>query len=149
MLTASAGLAKLDAPVHVEAGKITAAGLVLNLGVVQIDTVSSAPTPTGTWHGIYAGSAKPGEPPLLRLLGGMQRFQLPAGTYRIETVYGNASLSTPLTVTSGQTIPVRLVLDAGTAKIGSLPESPPKSAPFTAPVRAGSKAQPDALPVLK
>jgi len=117
MLSASAGLAKLDAPVHVEAGKIAAAGLVLNLGIVQIDTFSSASTPADAWHGIYAAAAKPGEPPLLRLSGGSQRLQLPAGSYRVETVYGNASLSTPLTVTPGQIVPLRVVLDAGTAKI--------------------------------
>jgi hypothetical protein len=128
VLSASAGLAKLDAPVKVAAGKVSAVSIVLNTGIVQIDTFLSAAAskPAAAWHEIYATNAKQGDPPLLRLSGASIRMQLAAGNYRLDTTYGSARISTPLAVVPGQTVPLRLVLDAGEAKIVVRAGRPPQ-----------------------
>jgi len=125
-LAASAGLAKLHTDVKVEAGKVSAVRMALNLGVLEIKTfaVEGSSKPVPAWHLLYAAASGPGKAPVLRISGGSHRLQVPAGSYRLETQYGNARVESAVSVTAGQTASQSVVLGAGEAKI-SLPAGKP------------------------
>jgi hypothetical protein len=118
VLSASAGLAKMETGVKVAAGKVSAVRMALNIGTVDIETVApqGAPRSLPARHAIYAAGAQPGSP-LLRIEGRSHQVQLPAGNYRIETILGNARVETPITVTPGQTVSQRIDIEAGEAKV--------------------------------
>jgi hypothetical protein len=121
ILSASSGLAKLDAAVKVEAGKVSAVRMAMNLGTLEIKTFAAegASKPVPAWHRIFPAAAEPGKGagPLLRIAGGAHRLQLPAGSYRLETEYGNARVESTLTVTAAQTVSQNVVVQAGEAAI--------------------------------
>jgi hypothetical protein len=120
-LSASAGPAKLDANVKVEAGKVSAVRMALNTGILEAKTVAAAgsATPVPAFHKLYAvlaGGAKT-PAPVLRIAGGAFRVQIPAGNYRLETEYGNARAQSAVSVAAGQTSSQSVVMDAGEAAI--------------------------------
>ena len=125
-IAATAGLAKLHTDVKVEAGKVSAVRMALNVGVLEIKTfaVEGSSRPVPAWHRLYAAASGPGKAPVLRISGGSHRLQIPAGTYRLETEYGNARVESAVSVAAGQTASQSVVLGAGEAKI-SLPAGKP------------------------
>ncbi len=120
-LQANAGLSKLDTTVTVEAGKVSAVRMALNAGILDIKTLAAegAPNPVPAWHRVYAAASGPGKPaaPLLTIEGGASRVQLPAGTYRLVTEYGNARAENVFPVAAGQTVSQTVIMGAGEAKI--------------------------------
>ncbi len=60
VLTAFAGLAKLDAAVKVEAGKVSAVRMALNTGTLEIKTLAGDSKPVTAWHEIYPAASQPG-----------------------------------------------------------------------------------------
>ncbi|MGO8954419.1 MAG: hypothetical protein ACLPWS_15050 [Rhodomicrobium sp.] len=125
-IAAIAGLAKLHADVKVEAGKVSAVRMALNVGVLEIKTfaVEGSSKPVPAWHRLHAAASGPGKAPALIISGGSLRLQLPAGSYRLETEYGNARVESAVQVAAGQTASQSVVLGAGEAKI-SLPAGKP------------------------
>ncbi len=127
-LTASAGLAKLDANVKVEAGKVSLVRMALNVGTLEIRTfaVEGSSTPVPAWHRIFPITSDPAKAaaPLLRIAGGVHRVQIPAGNYRLETEYGNARVESAISVAAGRTVTQTVIMSAGEAKI-SLPAGKP------------------------
>jgi hypothetical protein len=128
VLSASSGLAKLDAAVKVEPGKVSAVRMALNVGTLEIKTVAAegASKPMPAWHRIFPATAEPakGAVPLLRIAGGAHRLQLPAGSYRLETEYGNARVESTVTVAAAQTVSQNIAIQAGVAEI-SFPSGKP------------------------
>ncbi len=120
-LQATAGLAKLESTVQVEAGKVSAVRVALNVGALDIKTfaVEGSPSQVPAWHWIYAATSEPGKSvaPLLRIEGGTHRVQLPQGSYRLVTQYGNARAENTLSVAAGQTVSQTVILGAGEARI--------------------------------
>ena len=128
VLSASAGPAGLISNVKVEAGKVSAVRIALNVGILELKTYEAegAANPVSAWHRIYPAASGPGKKaaPLLTVEGGVHRVQLPAGDYRLETQYGNARVESAVSVTAGQTVTKSVILSAGQAKI-SLPAGKP------------------------
>ncbi len=145
VLSASAGLAKLETNVKVEAGKVSAVRLALNVGTLEIKTseVSGTAQSLPVWHRIYSLAADSTKAmPLLRVAGATQRVQLPAGSYRLETIYGNASEESVASVTAGQVTQQVVALNAGEAKV-SLPAG--KTDKVCAVYEAGTDHQADPI----
>ena len=128
VLTASAGAAKLDTTVKVQAGKISVVRMALNTGTLDIKTFAAegASKPVTAWHEIYPAASQPGQQPLLRIAGGAHRVELPAGSYRLVTAYGDARVETAVTVMAGQTVPLAIAVNAGEAKIALPAGKPPQ-----------------------
>lgn len=128
MLSASAGLAKLDTNVKVEAGKVSAVRIALNVGTLELKVLAPEGSlkPVYARQEIYQGTAEPGKtaPPALRLEGSSHRVQLPAGAYRIVTSLGDAREESTVSVTAGQTTAKSIILNAGEAKITLPPKKP-------------------------
>ncbi len=129
VLSASAGPAGLISNVKVEAGKVSAVRMALNVGTLEIKTYEAegAANTVSAWHRIYpAAASAPGKKaqPLLTVEAAVHRVQLPAGDYRLETEYGNARVESAVSVTAGQTVAKSVILGAGEAKI-SLPAGKP------------------------
>ncbi|MBT3070846.1 VWA domain-containing protein [Rhodomicrobium sp. Az07] len=147
IIAAMAGLAKVEAPVRVEGGKVSVVSMTLNVGTLAIKALAApaATTPVSAWHRLFADDtspvAKPGAP-LLRLSGASPRIDLPAGTYRLETVYGTIRDVRTVSVAAGRTTAENIVLDAGEAKI-LMP--PGKQEGICAVSEAGARA--DAAPI--
>ncbi len=124
VLSALAGPAKLDTTVKVVAGKVSAVRIVLNVGTLEIKTFAkeNAPELVTAWHQIFpaASDSKKGSAPLARFPASWHRLQLPAGAYRLETIYGNAREENTVAVTAGRATPVTVILNAGEARV-SLP----------------------------
>lgn len=120
-LVASAGLAKMETPVTVQAGKVSAVKMALNLGVLEIKVLAAdgVAKPVAAWHRLYAVGQKEirQTAPLLTIEGSSNRLQLPVGTYWLETVYGGVRQDTPVTITAGQVTSRTVILNAGEAKI--------------------------------
>lgn len=127
VLSAVAGLAKLEILVKVEAGKVSAVRLPLNIGELDLKTfaVEGASNPVPAWHQLYPASqnAAKGAIPLLRLAGAAHLVQLPAGSYRLQTSYGLTSQETIVQVEAGNVTSQVITLNAGEAKV-SLPSPP-------------------------
>jgi len=126
-LVATAGLSRLETSVRVEAGKVSVVSITLNVGTLAIKTLAAqnAQTPVSAWHRISAeGASANGKAraPVLRPAGVSPRIDLPAGAYRLETVYGAVRDIRTVNVAAGQTTAETVVLDAGEAKI-ALPAS--------------------------
>ena len=123
-LAAFAGPAMFDTTVKVVAGKVSAVQIALNVGTLEIKTFAKENSPelVAAWHQISpaASDQKKGSAPLARFRASSQRLQLPAGSYRLETIYGNVREEKAVSVTAGQTTPVTVILNAGEAKV-SLP----------------------------
>jgi hypothetical protein len=123
-LVAFAGPAMFDTTVKVVPGKVSAVQIALNVGTLEIKTFAKENSPelVAAWHQIFpaASDQKKGSAPLARFSASSQRLQLPAGSYRLETIYGNAREEKAVSVTAGQTTPVTVILNAGEAKV-SLP----------------------------
>jgi hypothetical protein len=121
VLSASSGLAKLQATVKAETGKVSAVRMALNVGTLEIKTFAAedASKPVPAWHRIFPAAVEPGKGggPLLRIAGGAHRLQLPAGSYRLETEYGNARVESTITVAAAQTVSQNVVVQAGEAAI--------------------------------
>jgi hypothetical protein len=121
ILSASSGLARIDAAVKTEAGKVSAVRMALNVGTLEIKTFAAegVPTPVPAWHRIFPAAPEPGKGagPLLRIAGGAHRLQLPAGSYRLETEYGNARVESTVTVAAAQTVSQNVAVQAGEAVI--------------------------------
>ncbi len=128
VLSASAGPAGLISNVKVEAGKVSAVRVALNVGTLEIKTYEAegAANPVSAWHRIYPAASGVGKKaaPLLTVEGAVHRVQLPAGDYRLETQYGNARVESAVSVTAGQAVTKSVILSAGQAKI-SLPPGKP------------------------
>ncbi|ADP70629.1 hypothetical protein Rvan_1370 [Rhodomicrobium vannielii ATCC 17100] len=122
ILAATAGLSRLETPVRVEGGKVSVVSMALNVGTLAIRTLAAptAQTALPAWHRLFADGANPaakGGPPLVRLSGASPRIDLPAGTYRLETVYGAIRDVRTVSVAAGRTTAENIILDAGEAKI--------------------------------
>jgi hypothetical protein len=121
VLSASAGLAKLDAAVKVVAGKVSVVRMAMNVGALEIKTLAAegSEKPVPAWHVLtpVTGDASKAGGGALRLLGASHRLQLPAGGYRLETVYGAAKQESAVTVAAGQTASKTVILDVGEAKV--------------------------------
>jgi len=125
VLSASAGPAALTSTVKVEAGKVSAVRMALNVGTLEMKAYEAegAAGTVPAWHRIYS-AAGAGKKPLLTAGGTAPRVQLPAGDYRLETVYGNARVESAFSIAAGQTAAKSVVLSAGEAKI-SVPAGKP------------------------
>ncbi len=124
-LSALAGPAALTGTVRVEAGKVTTVRMALNVGTLEIKAYETegAAGKVSAWHRIYpAGGAS--KKPLLTAQGMAPRVQLPAGDYRLETVYGNARVESAFSIAAGQTVAKTVILSTGQAKI-SVPAGKP------------------------
>ncbi len=128
VLSASSGLAKIDTAVKVEAAKVSAVRVPLNVGILGIETFAAeaASQRVPAWHRIFPVQAEPGKSaaPLLIIAGGSHRIQLPAGSYRLETEYGNARVESAISVVAGQTVSQKIVVSAGEATITVPPGKP-------------------------
>ncbi len=124
VLSAFADSATLEASVKVVAGKVSVVRMPLSLGAIEIKTFAKDGSPelVTAWHRLSpAGSdSKSGAIPVLRVSGSSNRVQLPAGNYRLETVYGNASVESIVAVKAGQLTSQNVILNAGEAQL-SLP----------------------------
>ncbi len=120
-LQAFAGLSKVDSTVKVEAGKVSVIRMALNAGILDIKTlaVEGSPNAVPAWHRLYAAASGPGKAaaPLLTIEGGTHRVQLPAGSYRLVTEYGNARAESIVSVAAGQAVSQTVILGAGEARI--------------------------------
>ncbi len=134
-LSVFAGGATLEAPVKVVAGKVSVVRMPLNVGTLEIKTFAKEGSPelVAAWHRI--SPATPDQKSALRVSGSSIRLQLPAGGYRLETMYGNAREESVVTVNAGQLTSKNVVLNAGEATL-SLP--PGKSDSVCAVYEAGS-----------
>lgn len=145
LLQASAGLAKIDTAVRVEPGKVSLVRIALNVGTLEIRTVEAEGTAKAVpaWHRIYPAASAPGTKPapLMIIEGGIQRVQLPAGNYRLETEYGNARVQNNVTVAAGQTVTKSVVLGAGEATL-NLPSNKPAKVCEVFEAGAGRNAGP-------
>lgn len=125
LLAAFADGATIEAPVKVVAGKVSVVRLPLNVGALEIKTFAKdgASEPVAAWHRIspVQAEAKSGSRPVLKVSGSSLKLQLPAGNYRLETLYGNARDERTVTVKAGQVTSEAVILNAGEAKI-SLPD---------------------------
>ena len=124
VLSAIAGPARIEAPVKVVAGKVSAARVAMNMGALEIKTLAAegSEKPAPAWHQITPlapDQTKSAAAPL-RLFGATQRVQLPAGTYRLESVYGAAHEESVVAVIAGQAASKTVILNVGEAKV-SLP----------------------------
>jgi hypothetical protein len=126
VLSAVAGLAKLDTVVKVEAGKVSSVRVALNVGILDLITFAAegSQKPVPAWHQLYAATQEPGKSsaPLLRLAGAAHSVQLPAGSYRLQTTYGYTSQESIIQVEAGKVTSQTVILNAGEAKV-SLPAS--------------------------
>ena len=118
-ISASAGPAALASTVKVQAGKVSVVRMALNVGTLEIKTleVEGAANTVSAWHRIYP-AAESAKKPLLTVEGAAPRVQLPAGDYRLETIYGNARVESAVSVAAGQILARTVILSAGRAKIG-------------------------------
>jgi hypothetical protein len=108
--------------VRVESGKVSVVSMALNVGTLAIRTLAAptARTALPAWHRLFADGANPtakAGAPLIRLSGASPRIDLPAGTYRLETVYGAIRDVRTVSVAAGRTTAENIILDAGEAKI--------------------------------
>ena len=124
VLSAFAGAATLDASIKVVAGKVSVVRMPLSVGTLEIKTFAKegAPELVAAWHRLSpaASDSKNGALPMLRISGPSNRLQLPAGSYRLESVYGNARVESVVTVKAGQLTSQNVILNAGEAQL-SLP----------------------------
>ena len=134
-LSAFAGGATLEAPVKVLAGKVSVVRMPLNVGTLEIKTFAKEGSTelVAAWHRISPATSD--QKNVLRVSGLSIRLQLPAGSYRIETIYGNAREENVVTVNAGQLTSKTVSLNAGEATL-SLP--PGKSDRICAVYQAGS-----------
>ncbi len=121
LLSAFAGAATLEAPVKVIAGKVSVVRMPLNVGALEIKTFAKEGSPelVTAWHRI--SPAPSDQKGVLRVSGSSIRVQLPAGNYRLETIYGNAREESAVTVTAGQLTSKNVTLNAGEAKLSLSP----------------------------
>ena len=123
-LSAFAGSATLEVSVKAIAGKVSVVRMPLSLGTLEIKTFAKEGSPelVTAWHRLSpaASDSKNGAIPVLRVSGSSNRFQLPAGSYRLELVYGNAWVESVLAVKPGQLTSQNVILNAGEAQL-SLP----------------------------
>ncbi|MGA7323675.1 MAG: hypothetical protein WBX25_04145 [Rhodomicrobium sp.] len=128
VLSAYSGLAKLDTNVKVEAGKVSAVRIALNVGTLELKTLAAEGSLklVPARQEIYAGAPEPGKssPAFLRLEGSSHRIQLPAGTYRVVTNLGDAREESTVSVTAGQTTEKSIILNPGEAMITLPPKKP-------------------------
>ncbi len=124
ILSSFADSAKLETPVKVIAGKVSVVRMSLGVGALEIKTFAKEGSPelATAWHRLspVASDSKNDALPVLRLSGASHRLQLPAGAYRLESLYGNVREESVVTVTAGQLTSKDVVLNAGEAKL-SLP----------------------------
>ena len=134
-LSVFAGGAALEAPVKVVAGKVSVVRMPLNVGALEIKTFAKEGSPelVAAWHRISPATSD--QKSVMRVSGSSIRLQLPAGSYRLETIYGNAREESVVTVNAGQLTSKNVVLNAGEATL-SLP--PGKSDSVCAVYEAGS-----------
>ncbi len=125
VISASAGPAGLASTVKVEAGKVSVVRMALNVGTLEIKTyeVEGAANTVSAWHRVYP-AAESAKKALLTVEGAAPRVQLPAGDYRLETIYGNARVESAVSVAAGQIAARTVILSAGRAKI-SVPSGKP------------------------
>lgn len=118
VLSASAGPAGLASTVKAEAGKVSVVRMALNVGTLEIKTyeVEGAANTVSAWHRVYP-AAESAKKPLATVEGAAPRVQLPAGDYRLETIYGNARVESAVSVAAGQIAARTVILSAGRAKI--------------------------------
>lgn len=125
LLSAFADGAKQEASVKVIAGKVSVVRVSLNVGALEIKTFAKdgASEPVAAWHRLSLADpdGKSGATPVLISSGASLKLDLPAGTYRLETVYGNARDETTVTVKAGELTSKTVILNSGEAKI-SLPQ---------------------------
>ena len=124
LLSAFAGSATLDASVKVIAGKVSVVRMPLSVGTLEIKTFAKEGSPelVTAWHRLSpaASDSKNGAIPVMRVSGSFNRLQVPAGSYRLKSVYGNAREESLVTVKAGQITSQNVILNAGEAKL-SLP----------------------------
>jgi hypothetical protein len=125
VISASAGPAGLASTVKAEAGKVSVVRMALNVGMLEIKTyeVEGAANTVSAWHRVYP-AAESAKKPLLTVEGAGPRVQLPAGDYRLETIYGNARVESAVSVAAGQIAARTVILSAGRARI-SVPSGKP------------------------
>lgn len=121
ILRANAGLASLETPITVEAGKVTSVDMALNIGTLELKTFAAAGVPKllPSVHNIYPAQspAQDRGKPLLRIAGATHRVDLPAGSYRVESIAGLARQEMTVTVNAGQSTSQTVVLNAGEIKV--------------------------------
>ena len=124
VLSAFAGAATLDASVKVVAGKVSIVRMPLSVGALEIKTFAKEDSPehVAAWHRLSpaASDSKNAALPALRLSGYSNKLQLPAGSYRLESIYGSARVESIVTVKAGQLTSQNVILNAGEAQL-SLP----------------------------
>lgn len=136
LLRAEAGLASLETEVDVEAGKVTAVDVALNVGSLELKAFATAGDPKllPATHNVYSADdpARERGRPLLRIAGATHRVELPAGSYRIETLAGLARQESVVAITPGQITSQGVVLNAGELKVE--PAKEPGAEPETCAV---------------
>jgi hypothetical protein len=125
--------------VKVEAGKVSVVRMPLSLGNLEIRAFAKNGSSdlVAAWHRLSPAVSDPKNSaiPVLRISGSSPRLQLPAGSYRLETVYGNAHEESVVTIKAGQLTSQTVILNAGEAKLSL---SPGKSDKVCAVYEAGA-----------
>jgi hypothetical protein len=118
-IRATSGLARSEKTIRVEPGKVSAVRVALDVGVFEVKTaVSPATMATASlWHRLYRKDAGPGQGPILNIQGPSSRVELPAGEYRLQTLYGAAQIETAVTVVAGRLTSQTVALTLGEAKV--------------------------------
>jgi hypothetical protein len=123
-LLAIAGQAKIEAQVKAVAGKVSVARIAMNMGALEIKTLAAegSQKPAPAWHQItpLAPVEAKNAAASIRLFGATQRVQLPAGNYRLESVYGAARAESVVAIAAGQEASKTVILNVGEATV-SLP----------------------------
>jgi hypothetical protein len=153
-LEATSGLAKREITLTAQAGKVTAADIALNTGSLEIKTFAAAGLPrlVSATHNFYPAQStgNSGMPPLLRVQGGAHRIELPAGSYRMESVFGSAVQESQITVTAGQITSQSVILNLGEARVAAASAIAPGAAvsPMTCAI-AVAGSDPNTVPLAR
>ena len=139
LLSAFADGAMQEASVKVVAGKVSMVRISLNVGALEIKTFAKdgSSEPVAAWHRLSRTDpdGKRGATPVLISSGSSLKLELPAGKYRLETVYGNARDEISVTVKAGEVISQTVILNFGEANISL---SPGKTGRICAVFEAGA-----------
>jgi hypothetical protein len=121
----AAGAAGREATVAVEPGKISNLPVALDLGVLEIETAlppaAAARSPLAVWHRLYRQGEGSGKPPVINIEGSKARIELPAGAYKLQTIFGGFEVETAVTVRAGDVTRQAVAVVAGEAKVNALP----------------------------
>ncbi len=117
-LVAQHGLAEVEERVSVDAGQVTRSEVVMNSGVLKVDTRASpgGPIMQQAFYYIYRGEDKDG-PEIARSAAPSPSFNLASGTYRVVAQYDLAKVEKVVTVSPGADSSASFIIDGARLKL--------------------------------